>query len=334
MVFVTGGTGFLGAHLLTLLTKEGKTVKALKRKSSNTSCTEKLFKYKFGEDWNRYYSLITWVEGDIMDIIKLTEAMQGADEVFHCAAFVTLRDSGAEEVIKTAETGTENLVNSALALNVKKFCHVSSVAALGRPPEGEYTDEGCFESFSYDNAPYSIGKHLAELQVCRGMAEGLKAVIVNPSIIFGPWSNLSVGSIMLFSNIERNPYFYTNGVMGFVDVKDVTQIMLLLMDNNKFGERYILSSENMRFRELFTEIALQLGKPLPKFKINRTGLNVYRIFHNLVSPYKMSRTMVEHATTIHKFKNDKIIKTIGCQLIPVKESIKETAQFYRGEKRK
>ena len=121
--------------------------------------------------------------------------MQGANEVYHCAAEVDLRDKNPNSIIATAEKGTENIVNAALALGVEKFCHVSSVAALGKPVEGDITEDS-FEDFSFKNSPYSIGKHLAEQQVWRGNAEGLKVVVVSPSIILvASWSDLSKGSI-------------------------------------------------------------------------------------------------------------------------------------------
>ena len=226
MIFVTGGTGFLGAHLLTELAKQNVPVSALKRPASNTRNTEKLFLHKFGDKGKELFQKITWVEGDIMDPWSLSEAMKGAKDVYHCAAEVDLRDDHPDSIISTAEKGTENMVNAALALGIEKFCHVSSVAALGVPAEGEITEES-YEDFSFENSPYANGKHLAEQQVWRAQAEGLKVVVVNPSIILGAWSDMRNGSISMFPFVDKISTFYTGGIMGFVDAADVVNIMLL-----------------------------------------------------------------------------------------------------------
>src|SRR4029077_3348947 len=99
-----------------------------------------------------------------MEIYTIDEALQGVDEVYHCATEVSLRDDNPDEIILTAEKGTENMVNAALARGVKKFCHVSSVAALGENNIGKEITEEAFEEFVFENSPYAVGKHLAETQ--------------------------------------------------------------------------------------------------------------------------------------------------------------------------
>jgi dihydroflavonol-4-reductase len=331
MIFVTGGTGFLGAHLLAELVKQGKPVLALKRPSSNTLHAEKLFTYKFGAEGKTLFQKINWVEGDILDPLSLSEALQGIKEVYHCAAEVDLRDNNPDSIITTAEKGTENIVNAALVSGVEKFCHISSVAALGNPPEGIITEQS-FEEFSFQNSPYAIGKHLAEQQVWRAHAEGLKVVVISPSIILGPWSNMRNGSISMFPFIDRMSRFYTKGVMGFVAVDDVVNTMLLLMQNGPYNERYNVTSENLNFKDFFTAIAEGINKPLPKYSLNSFNLKIFRRFNNLFSSHKISSTMVEHATGMHVFSNNKVKEAFGYTFIPVKDSIATTAKFYMNER--
>ena len=331
MIFVTGGTGFLGAHLLTELVKQPEPVSALKRAASITLNTEKLFTYKFGAECKTLFQKINWVEGDIMDPWSLSEAMKGANIVYHCAAEVDLRDDRPDSIITTAEKGTENLVNAALAIGIEKFCHVSSVAALGKPVEGDITEEN-FEDFSFENSPYAIGKHLAEQQVWRAQAEGLKVVVVSPSIILGPWSNLSNGSISMFTFIDKMSKYYTGGIMGFVDVNDVVNIMLKLTATGPYNERFIANSENLNFQDFFTAIAKGLNKPLPKTKLSNFTLKVFQKLNNAFSKQKISSTMVEHATEVHNFSHKKVQDAIHYTFIPVRETIASTAKFYLNER--
>ncbi len=333
MLFVTGGTGFIGAHLLTELVKQNEIVLALKRPASQTHYTEKLFEWKFGKQGIQLFQKIKWLEGDILDQCSLFEVMQGVKEVYHCAAEVDLRDDNPGSIIKTAEKGTEHLINVALAFGVEKFCHLSSVAALGKPPKGEITEE-CFEDFSFHNAPYSIGKHLAEQQVWRGNAEGLKVVVISPSIVLGPWGDLRKGSISMFAFIDKLSAYYTGGGMGFVDVSDVVNIMLLLMKNGPYNERFNVTSENLNFKDFFSYIATEIHKPLPKKKLNKFTLRVFQYFNNLVSLQKISNTMVLHATDIHNFSNKKVTDALKYSFIPVAETIKSTAQFYLNERKR
>ncbi len=168
------------------------------------------------------------------------------------------------------------MVNAALALGVEKFCHVSSVAALGNPPEGIITEQS-FEDFNFKNAPYSIGKHMAEQQVWRANAEGLNVVVVSPSIILGPWNDMRNGSISMFPFIDKISRFYTGGTMGFVDVADVVKITIRLMKNGPYNERFNVTSENLTFKDFFTEIAHCINKPLPKYKLNNFTLGSIQI---------------------------------------------------------
>jgi dihydroflavonol-4-reductase len=331
MIFVTGGTGFLGAHLLTELVKQDGEITALKRAAGSTVNTEKLFIYKFGEEGKKLFAKIKWVNGDITDAWSLTEAMKGAAQVYHCAAEVDLRDENPDSIITTAERGTENMVNIAMESGVEKFCHVSSVAALGKPVDGEIREED-FETFSFTNSPYAIGKHLAEQQVWRAQAEGLNVVVVNPSIILGPWHNLQGGSMGLFSYIEKMSRYYTHGIMGYIDVSDVVRPMLMLMNKGLYNERFILNSENVHFKDFFSTIAASLHRPLPNRQLGKFTMNLFKTLNNIFSNQKISSTMVTHATEVHQFSNKKICNRLPYSFKPVKYTIAEVSTFYLNER--
>jgi dihydroflavonol-4-reductase len=129
--------------------------------------------------------------------------------------------------------GTANLVNAALEKGVRKICHVSSVAALGRLDEQQLITEETNWVPSKKISGYSESKFFSEVEIWRGIEEGLNAVIVNPSIILGP-ANWETGSAKMFKTVWDGMKFFTRGVTGFVDVRDVVKAMILLMDEQYF----------------------------------------------------------------------------------------------------
>lgn len=249
MILVTGGTGFLGSYLIRSLVAAGKPVRALYRKAPSPRLQDLSGK-------------IEWVQGDILDVCALEDAMQGVTQVYHCAAVVSFQPGHAAGLMKINVEGTANVVNLALDAGVKKLVYVSSVAAIGRTKEQAAIDEDCEWEDSPNNSRYSISKYQGEMEVWRGIAEGLDAVIVNPSIILGAgfWDE---GSGTLLKNAWKEFPYYTEGVNGFVDVLDVVKAMVLLMDSPVSGERFILSAGNWGYRQLFTSMAHALGKKPP-----------------------------------------------------------------------
>jgi dihydroflavonol-4-reductase len=153
MIFVTGGSGLVGSHLLFDLTSSGKQVRALIRKNSSIELTRKIFGYYSGNP-EKLLSSIEWVEGDVMDIYSLYEAMQDADQVYHAAAMVSFLSSDHKEMLKVNIDGTSNVVNACLYKNVKKLCYVSSIATLGRTDNDDIADEETHWKNSKKNSVY------------------------------------------------------------------------------------------------------------------------------------------------------------------------------------
>lgn len=253
MILVTGGTGFLGSYLIRSLVDAGKPVRALYRKQPSPRLQDLSGK-------------IEWVPGDILDVCALEDAMAGVTQVYHCAAVVSFQPGGVADMMKINVEGTANVVNLALDAGVQKLVYVSSVASIGRAREQVAVNEDCEWEESRNNSRYSVSKYQGEMEVWRGIAEGLDAVIVNPAIILGAgfWDD---GSGALLKNAWKEFPFYTEGVNGFVDVQDVVKAMILLMDSNISGERFILSADNWSYRQLFTTMADALGKKPPHIAV-------------------------------------------------------------------
>lgn len=248
MILITGATGLVGMHLVQQLLKEGKQVKALYRNAIPA------------------VEGVEWVKGDILDVPSLAEAMQGVKEVYHCAAIVSFSPKTKQQLFKTNIEGTANVVNACIEAGVQKLCFVSSVAALGRIREDKPIDETMNWTEATSNSNYGKSKYLAEMEVWRGIAEGLNAVIVNPVIILGS-GDWNKGSSEIFKSAYNEFPWYTDGSSGFVDVKDVVNAMIQLMDNNIFAQRFILSADNWPYRKVFTTIAEKFNKKPPHRRV-------------------------------------------------------------------
>ena len=338
MIFVTGGTGLVGAHLLFGLTSSGKKVKALKRKSSNLQQVMKTFSW-YSENPEELFNLIEWVDGDLLDYFALEKLLEGITEIYHCAAIVSFDPKERKKMIANNVEGTSNLVNAALENGVKKICHVSSVAALGHFENGQSITEETNWIPSKKVSAYSESKFFSETEIWRGMEEGLDAVIVNPSIIFGP-ANWETGSAKMFKTVWNGMKFYTRGVTGFIDVKDVVKAMILLMEESNFesakNNRFLLSAENISYGEVFFQIADALGKSRPAFYANSFLLGIvwratrFISFLTGKSPL-ITRETAANARRVRNFDGSKITRLFGFQYLPVSDSIKQTARIFKKE---
>lgn len=249
MILVTGGTGLLGSYLLRALVKAGKPVRAL-------------YRSRIPDQIKDIADRVEWVQGDILDVCALEDAFAGVTEVYHCAAIVSFEPGQRNAMMKTNIEGTANIVNLAIDTGVRKIVHVSSIAALGRARQHDNITENAQWEESKNNSKYAVSKHLGEMEIWRGIAEGLNAVIVNPSIILGSgfWHD---GSGKLLANAWKEFPYYTEGVNGFVDVEDVAEVMIQLMESPITAQRFILNGDNWPYRQLFNEMARHLGKKPP-----------------------------------------------------------------------
>ncbi len=326
MILITGGTGLVGRYLLLKLVKEGRVVRAIKRQTSNIESVQRLF-YNSGllqEDFDK----IEWVEAEVNDIPLLEKIFDGVKQVYHCAAVVSFNSSDREKIYKVNIEGTANIVNLCLHYKVSKMCFVSSIAALGKP-NGKYTTEENYWITNKDDSAYSVSKYLSEMEVWRAAQEGLDVVIVNPAIILGGGSI----SDSILQRIDKGMLFYTEGVNAFVDVRDVVQVMVLLMDREIFHKRYILAADNVSFKYLFVKIAEQMGRRVPKYKLTPFIGNVLCGFAFLWSKIFKGKPMITKSILNFGFNksyysNEKIRKELNYNFIPLDDTIEMITQDY------
>jgi nucleoside-diphosphate-sugar epimerase len=322
-ILVTGGTGFLGSYIIKALIEKGYKVRAIKRISAKLP-----FYIPEGT-----LEQAEWVEGDVLDVISLEEAMEGVDAVIHSAGIVSFLKKERKQMYRVNVDGTANVINMALEKNIKRFIQISSIAALGRLSTGGRVNEERKWEESRINTHYAISKYKAELETWRGISEGLNAVILNPGTIlgYGDWNN---GSCAIFKTVYKEFKWYSPGVNGFVDVGDVAKTAIQMMETEITGERFIISSENWPFKRLQETIADGLNKKRPSKPTTpfiagiAWRLEKLKYFFTGKKPL-LTKESAKVALSQTFFENDKLLKALpGFSFTPLEESIRETCEKY------
>lgn len=303
MIAVTGANGLLGSYIVRLLHERRQPFVALKRKDSNIGHLSDLTDF------------ISWRDADVTDEVSLQEALADVSGIIHTAAFVSFNPRNAEKVFCVNVTGTKNVVNAALAGNVKRLLHVSSVAALGRQKNQRQVDETNKWADSSFNSNYALSKYRAELEVFRGQEEGLSTVIINPSVILG-YSNWDKSSSQLFKYAWQEKPFYMDGSFNYVDVRDVASIALQLFDSTIAHERFIVSAGSVDFKNFFDTVARNFGKKGPSIKVGKPFLRPLAAVESLRTRLSRSEPIITHETArlagTHYFYNaQKIQKALN-----------------------
>ena len=333
MILVTGSTGLIGGHVTAKLLGKGHDIKVLVRADSHISS----LKETMGHDAihaEQLFNNIMICHGDLLDYDSIMNAMDGVDEVYHCAGYISFNPADKNRLYDINANGTRNMVNAALESGVSKFGYVSSVAALNSE-ESEEISEADFIHDAGFTSHYSSSKFYGELEVWRGIAEGLRAVVINPSIVLGPGKR-GTGSAGLFHAVRKGLKFYTDGITGFVDVHDVSEIMIQLMEQEKFNERFIVSSENYAYRDLFEQIAAYLDVSAPKFPASQSLLNIAWRLARIGSfftgrPPSITKETAASANKQSHYSNSKVTETLNHKFLSVKDSLYNNCQLFLKE---
>lgn len=332
MILITGGTGLVGTRLLFDLVSKGKQVRAIKRKSSSLAILEKVFHLQ-SKKADELLKKIEWVDGDVQDYLSLELAIRDIEQVYHCAAVVSFDPKDKPMMMRINVDGTANVVNAALVAGIKKMCFVSSVASLGRAEENVMIDEDSDWIDSKENSAYAKSKYAAEREVWRGIAEGLNAVIVNPSIIIGPGDPYKSSAKLLATAMKGNP-FYTNGVNAFVDVRDVSRVMISLMESKIINERFIINEGNYSYRQIFNLMAEGFSKKHPSTEVKPWMFEIlWRMdkFRSLLSgtPPLITRETARTSSKKYLYSNEKVCRRLNFEFIPIAESIRDNCRWFR-----
>lgn len=336
MILITGGTGLLGSHVLLRLLQDGQKVRAIVREGGKPEKALEVWKY-YIPDAAAMLKKAEWFSTDISNKAKLTEAFEGIEQIYHCAALVSFDPRKKAEMVNVNVTGTRNIVDLSLENNIKKLVHVSSVAAIGNNSHhGEITEKDKWPV--KPKSIYSKTKTDAELEVWRGIYEGLNAVIVNPSVILGPglWQQ---SSARFFDVLYKGLKYYTSGATGFVDVVDVADAMIRLMNADVTGERYILNGANLSYQTLFEKIAKALKVNPPHRLASPAMITLAWRFEWLKSYLTGKSPLITRDSTASAQKQKtysakKIIEKTGLSFHNINDTIARIAEMYMNEKLK
>ncbi len=320
MVAVTGANGLLGNQVVRTLLKNGEQVVALKRKNSDISLLSDI------------HDKIEWREADITDEVSLLEGFNGVDAVIHAAASVSFKRSERQKIFDINVIGTKNVVDTCLALNIKRLVHISSIAALGRPTNKNIIDEKNKWTPSPLNSIYAESKYLAELEVFRGQQEGLSTVMINPTVILGP-SDWNKSSSQLFKYVAKQQRFFIDGTLNYVDARDAANIIYQLLKSPIEGERFVVSAGHIEYLDFFKKIGKSLNRRPPSIKINKTILKILAVLEDGRSILTGSTPLITRETARMAGKsfiydNQKIIDRLNFEFQSIEMTLEWCSMYY------
>lgn len=320
-ILVTGATGLLGKQIVNRLLQSGYDISILIRNLEKLPC-----------EWQ---AKVNTIECDILDTPTLMERMVDFDTVIHAAAMISFNPRDKEMLAKTNVEGTSNLINTSLTNGVSNFIYISSVAALGKP-ENPFEQNIITETQQWQSSPYNsyygITKFHGECEVRRGEAEGMRVAIISPSIILGEgdWKN---GSSRIFKYIYDEKPFITNGYVNCVDVQDVSTMVEKILDQEKWGEKFICNGSKVSFEELFEKIATRFGKKKPNLKLSTFLIEILwriELLRSLLfrtDPLITKETAITSRSNIY-FNPKKSITMLGQDYTPLETTLDRICKFY------
>lgn len=239
---VTGGTGFLGVHLVRSLLEHDHEVVVLARTDAPAALADE--------------RAVVVRRGDVLDEASVRDAAAGCRGVFHCAGFVSRKPEDAEEIYRVHVDGTKVVLAAAHAAGVERVVHVSSsgTVAVSDDPEHIATETDETPITLIARWPYYRAKLFAEKAALEANRPGFEVVSVNPTLLLGPGDTRgsSTEDVRLF--LDRKIPMVPSGGISFVDVRDAAEGARLAMDKGEPGDRYLLGAANMTLREFFAKL--------------------------------------------------------------------------------
>jgi dihydroflavonol-4-reductase len=317
---VTGGTGFVGLHVVKELARRGDDLRLLVREGSNAEPLE-------GIEWER-------VVGDVTDRDSVRKAMKGVERVFHVAGTTSMRTRARDRVFEVNVTGTKNVMEEALRAGVVRAVFTSSSSAVGAAERGGTIDESQPFTVGRLGIAYINSKHEAELVSMRAAAKGLPLVIVNPSFVLGPddpnpsgTSNALVRRLLL----RRIPG-YLDGAINIVDVRDVAKGHLLADERGLEGERYLLTGRNFTQQRLFADLSRIANVPAPPVRMSgRLVVAGVEAMELVGLRLPTSADEVRSGTQWFTYRNDKAREELGWEPRPHEETLEDTVRWQLDE---
>lgn len=322
---VTGATGLVGANLVVLLRAAGHDVRCTRRPGSRTGHLD-------GQG-------VEWVLADVTDEEALVRAFDGADGVFHCAAAVSIRRAVTPELLATNVEGTRRVLAALGRAGAGRLVHCSSTVAVGVSEDGRPCDEAAawnLPRHGLDDG-YARTKHESEQLVAAACAQGLDAVIVNPTYMFGPFDQRPSSGRMILDVAQGRVPGASRGANNFVDVRDVCRSMLEAHARGRAGERYILGGHNLSYGEIFRRIAAVAGVRPPRFTFPRALATPVGWLGDLGEaltgrePLVNSNALSWGYATGFQFSSEKAARELSHRISPIEAAIEDALAWFRAQ---
>ena len=319
---VTGGTGFVGHHLVQKLIDQGETVRLLVRTTSRLDGLEKL-------PLQIHY-------GDLTNSDSLRQALKGCRFLYHVAADYRLWSLHPEELYRSNVEGTRNILQAAKEAGVEKIVYTSTVGTLGNPGNGTPGNEKTPVSLQEMTGHYKHSKFLAEKVALEFAQQGMPIVIVNPSTPVGSWDTKPTPTGQMIVDFMKGKMFgYMDTGLNLVDVEDVAEGHLLAMQKGRVGEKYILGNQNLSLLEIFQTLSRITGQAVPKVQIPHSMAFLLAIafteYSNWISK-KPPLISVESARLTRKFMyfdSSKAVRDLGFSSCPVEQALEKAVRWFR-----
>lgn len=321
-VFLTGGTGFVGASLERLLLSKGLKVKALARKGSDRRNLDGL--------------PVEIVEGGLLDQGAIDEGVKGCRYVFHVAADYRIWVPNPADMYRANVDGTELVIRAAAKAGVERIVHCSSVAAVKVPDDHSAVDETSeYASLDQVVGDYKKSKYLADV-LARKLAknEGLPVVVVNPAAPIGPRDikPTPTGKIVVDFINGRMPSYIDTG-MNIVHVDDVALGHWLAATKGRVGERYILGGENITLKQVLDLLAAATGLPAPRFKTPYAVAYAFGAVDTAIARWRGVEPMapldaIKMAKHYMWFSSEKAKRELGYSSRPAAVALKDAADWF------
>lgn len=327
MIVVTGATGLVGSHLCLRLTEMGIPFLACYHEEKKKKHLNSLFQF-----YNKEHLVesISWEKLDLTDFENVLAVTENATHVFHCAAVVSYHPKDAKALMETNVEGTANVVNACIENNVEHLIYISSISALGKNGLAVITEETPRDmALYYTN--YSRSKYLAELEVWRGIEEGLPSTIFNPGVILGP-GVFSQSSGTLFQRIEKGLPAMPAGGTGLISVHDVVTVMLKAYSKGAANDRFVLVSENWSMAKLFSIIAGELKVKIGTGIAKKWQLNLVYVLERITEictgkKASVTKEIIRNYGETNAFSGTKAAESFQFEYGSLTDVISETVQY-------
>jgi len=319
-ILITGGSGLLGSYLVRWFKQKGYThITSTYQHSIDTVPKDIL------ED-------IHWEKLILPDKEASLEIISGHDWVIHTAGYVSYQPKDKYKLIDIHQAGTEHIVNACLEHNVEHFVYISSIAALGKENDHVTLSESSPWLQNEFSTTYGLSKYLGEVEAWRGAAEGLNVSVVVPSVILGA-GNWQRSSLQIMDQIAKKSPWYPGGQTGYVDVRDIALFAGMLLERSMMGERWIVNSAHLTYRELYVKVAAHLGLKRNFREAPKWLAKIILLTRNLVKTGTIGVELLNHVYGTFTYDASKSQTMAGFSYRSIDETLKEMAENYsRGNK--